>query len=89
MEHLSIKVFGKVQGVFFRKYTREKAVELGLTGWVKNHENGNVIIEVEGDKAAINSFVEWCKKGPPLAKVSAIEVTKGELKFWKEFVIEQ
>lgn len=84
MEVLQITVNGKVQGVWFRKYTQEKANELELNGYVTNKSNGSVFIEVSGKKKAINIFTLWLENvGSPLSKVSGIEILKLDIK--KEF----
>lgn len=67
---LHIIVKGKVQGVFYRKTTYKKAIELGLTGWVKNLRDGSVEIEVEGPESQMLEFVAWCSKGPKNAEVT-------------------
>jgi acylphosphatase len=70
-------VSGRVQGVFFRQTTLERAKILGLTGWVRNTEDGMVEAVFEGDKEKIEMMIEWLKIGPPLAKVENVE-TKWE-----------
>ncbi|MDH5602712.1 MAG: acylphosphatase [Cyclobacteriaceae bacterium] len=87
MKHYTLIVHGKVQGVFFRASTREEAVKLGLTGYVKNNPDGNVIIEVEGEVEVIEQLVEWSHHGPPLAKVTDVEVTEGDLTGYTSFEI--
>ena len=67
-----IRVEGKVQGVFYRKYTQVKAQELGLCGHVQNLEDGNVSIEVEGVDAGLDEFIAWCNEGSPASKVSRV-----------------
>ncbi len=69
-----IKVFGKVQGVFFRRSAKIKAEEFGVVGWVKNCNDGSVEAMAHGEKSQVNKFIDWCKKGPPFAKVESIEV---------------
>ena len=66
-------ISGRVQGVFFRVNTRDKAYELGLTGWVKNRWDGKVEVACEGPKEKINKMLEWLKKGPKYAKVIEVE----------------
>ena len=73
-----IKVFGEVQGVFFRKNTQQKAVELGVTGWVKNENDGTVTVEIEGEIHSILAMQSWLKLGPPHAKVEKLEIEHGE-----------
>lgn len=72
-KRLRIRVTGKVQGVFFRASTEKKAHELGLTGWVRNEDNGDVLIEAEGADEVLASFVAWCKQGPSGALVTSLE----------------
>lgn len=67
-------VSGKVQGVFFRSSTRDVALELGLSGWVKNLADGRVEALFEGKKEAVEKMIEWCKIGPEFAKVTGLEV---------------
>lgn len=87
LSHFNIKIFGRVQGVFFRHESKKIAQELGLTGFVKNLPDGSVYLEVEGDKQAINRFVEWCQSGPPLAKVTRVETSKSTLQNFADFTI--
>lgn len=68
-----ITICGKVQGVFYRKSTQEKALELGIDGWVHNLENGCVEAEVQADSEVLNALFDWCKIGPPAAEVSHLE----------------
>ncbi len=69
-----IIITGRVQGVFFRDYTRENAMKLGLTGWVKNLADGNVEVVVEGEEDKIDMLIELLKKGPPAARVKDVKV---------------
>ena len=83
--HLVIK--GKVQGVFFRASTKEKANELGIKGWVKNMPGGNVEVLATGTKDQLENFIGWCKRGPKHATVSDVIVTHAEETFFNEFRI--
>lgn len=76
-------ISGKVQGVWFRANTKQKAEQLGLTGWVRNTSDGKVEAVFEGDKKLINEIVEWCNQGPPLAEVDNVDISYLEAK--KEF----
>ena len=69
--HLVIK--GRVQGVCFRACTRDKALEIGLTGWVKNSADGSVEAVFEGTKEQLKKAVSWCYKGPPGAGVTGVD----------------
>ncbi len=79
--HLFIS--GRVQGVFFRATTRDKARELGVKGWVKNLPDGKVEVMAEGEKERIDELIEWCRAGPGYAKVSDVEVM--DEKYREEF----
>ena len=69
-----IIVYGQVQRVFFRASTQAQASELGITGWVRNLHDGTVEVHAEGNQDALNNFIEWCRKGPPLAEVSQCDL---------------
>ncbi len=69
-----IFVSGKVQGVFFRSSTEEKAQEIGVTGWVRNLADGRVEAIFEGEQKKVEELVHWCKKGPQYAVVDSVEV---------------
>ncbi len=73
-ESIHIIVKGKVQGVFFRATTREKAHEFNLKGWVKNLSDGNVEIMAAGEKENLNKLVEWCKIGSKGAIVDKVDI---------------
>jgi acylphosphatase len=87
MEHLEITVVGKVQRVWFRQSTLEKALELGVNGYTMNLPNGNVYIEAEADNDTLNQFVEWCKVGSEMSIVENVNVGKGKIKGFKSFQI--
>lgn len=74
----TLRIHGKVQGVFFRESSRAEAVRLGLTGWVRNRADGTVEAVVEGAPAPLEDFIRWCHRGPPSARVSQVERTDGE-----------
>ena len=84
-KHFNIKIFGKVQGVFFRQTTKEKARALGIKGFVRNEPNGSVYIEAEGEEEILNKFIEWCKVGPSQANVDKIEFNESVLKNFPSF----
>jgi len=71
-----VVISGQVQGVWYRASTKEKAEELGLTGWVKNTTRGNVEAVFEGDESTVNEMIAWCWKGPLLAQVTDVKVTR-------------
>ena len=69
-----VYVHGRVQGVFFRATTRDKAIALGVKGWVKNCLDGSVEAVFEGEKDTVEKIVDWCKKGPEGAFVNHIDI---------------
>ena len=69
---ISITVIGRVQGVFYRQSTREKAVAIGVKGKVMNMPDGNVQIIATGTKEQLDKLLEWCKQGPPKAIVANV-----------------
>ena len=71
-----IIVEGRVQGVFFRDYTREEAQKLGLTGWVRNQRDGTVEAVVEGDASRIEQMIQWFHRGSPMSAVTRVTVTE-------------
>jgi acylphosphatase len=70
-----VVISGRVQGVWYRASTKQKAEELGVTGWVKNTDEGNVEAVFEGDKAVVDEMIAWCWKGPSLAKVTNVTIS--------------
>lgn len=85
VKHFSIRVTGKVQGVFFRASTRDEAQRLGLRGWVRNEADGSVSIEAEGDQEALDQLVVWCHRGPKRARVTDVTVQAGEVEHYESF----
>ena len=83
---IKIKVFGYVQGVFFRYTTKKFARNLGLKGYVKNMADGTVYIEAEGPKDKLNELLEFSKRGPKHAQVERVEFTYSQtMNEFKEF----
>lgn len=71
--HLLIK--GRVQGVYYRAFARDIALQLGLRGWVRNLSDGNVEALLEGYRDDIERAMKHCYSGPPGARVDDIDVT--------------
>lgn len=70
-----LRIEGRVQGVFYRHSTKTEARALGLLGWVRNMDDGSVELEVEGPRETVEKLIEWCRKGPPNARVDNVDVT--------------
>ena len=74
--HLSARVYGRVQGVFFRYFVRDVAKTLGLKGYARNLPSGDAVeVQAEGDKQRLEKLVEQLKIGPPGARVRKVETT--------------
>lgn len=69
-----VYVSGRVQGVYFREYTRREAHKVGVTGWVRNLWDGRVEAIFEGPRQAVEHMVRWCHRGSPRAYVEHVEV---------------
>ncbi len=69
-----ISIKGKVQGVFYRLETQKAAKKLGVSGWVRNQPDGTVAALAEGERAAVETLIEWCQTGSPRAAVSKVDV---------------
>lgn len=83
LQTISILVKGKVQGVYFRHFTKSTAEQLGVSGTVKNLPDGNVFIIATGEDYQLNDLIKFCKEGPPKAVVT--EIIKEEMNL-KNFI---
>lgn len=73
-----VVVRGRVQGVWFREGCRRQAQAAGVSGWVRNRSDGAVEAELAGDPEAVQRLVEWCREGPPHARVDTVDVAEVE-----------
>jgi acylphosphatase len=89
MNTIRLIISGKVQGVFYRKSAKEKAIELGVTGTVKNLYTEDVEIIATGNREQLDSFIDWCKAGPPKAVVAKIQVQELPFQLFENFSIER
>jgi acylphosphatase len=71
-----VVVSGRVQGVFFRDTARRRAEAAGVAGWVRNRDDGAVEAAFEGEPAAVEELVEFCRRGPSRAEVAAVDVSE-------------
>lgn len=72
MVRIHAHIYGKVQGVFFRLSTQKAALAAGVSGWVRNRPDGSVEAVFEGDQAAVETVLEWCRSGPENARVESV-----------------
>ena len=70
-----VRIYGRVQGVWFRAWTAREAAQLGLDGWVRNRADGSVEAVFQGSRTAVAAMIERCGHGPPAARVDRIEQT--------------
>jgi acylphosphatase len=70
-----VRIYGRVQGVWFRAWTAREADQLGLDGWVRNRADGSVEAVFQGSRTAVAAMIERCRRGPPAARVDRIEQT--------------
>ena len=82
-----IKVFGRVQGVGFRRSVVSRARQTGLKGFVRNLSDGSVYIEIECDPGQLIDFISWCRESPGYSWVEDVEAEKGPLKNHSQFSI--
>lgn len=78
MRCVKIVVSGRVQGVYFRLFTQNKAKHLEIKGTVQNLPDGRVQIYAQAEHLMMEKFIKWCRKGPVTARVDNIEVTELE-----------
>jgi len=83
----NVLVIGRVQGVFFRSETQDEAIRHSVAGWVRNLPDGRVEAVFEGEKENVEKMIEFCRKGPPGASVTKVDVQwqnfTGEFKNFK------
>jgi acylphosphatase len=83
--HLNITITGKVQSVYYRASTKQKADELGVKGFVRNQPDGSVYIEAEATPELLKKFLAWCHQGPERAQVINVETTSAALQNFEAF----
>ncbi len=73
---LRLLISGRVQGVWYRASTAQKATAMALKGWVRNLPDGRVEVLVQGEKQSLDALATWCHKGPPNARVDDVIVSQ-------------
>lgn len=73
-----LRVYGLVQGVYYRHSTIQQAQRLGLHGWVRNRADGSVEALAQGGAPAVQALVDWARRGPPQALVERVDVADAE-----------
>jgi len=73
----SVKIRGEVQGVFFRAWTRDQALRIGVAGWVRNCADDSVEAHLEGEEGAVSELISHLREGPSGARVASVQVSDG------------
>jgi len=89
MKNCKCIIKGRVQGVWFRKYTQNIARELGVSGFVRNREDGSVEVQASVPLEVWDKFLEALRKGPPLAKVTHIDIKPNSKSFTGDFKVKR
>ncbi|GAB2957796.1 acylphosphatase [Hymenobacter coalescens] len=87
IEHRTFRIYGRVQGVFFRQSAQQQADRLGLHGYARNNADDTVTIEAEGTSEALAALAQWCRQGPPLARVEKVEAQPGPVQGYDGFEV--
>ena len=74
MKARQLRIHGRVQGVFYRGWSRDEALSLGLGGWVRNRSDGSVEMLIRGEEEVVAAMIERCRAGPPAAHVERIDI---------------
>ena len=80
LKQIQMRVFGRVQGVYFRASAQREAKRLGLTGWVRDRNDQTVELVAEGEETGIKDLIAWAQAGPGAARVDKVDVR------WRSFV---
>jgi acylphosphatase len=78
LSRVHLHIYGRVQGVSFRYYARQRAQSLGLAGWARNAPDGSVEVVIEGPEDKVRDFVNWAHRGPSMAEVNRVQVDREE-----------
>lgn len=73
-----LRIYGLVQGVFFRDSLRQQAESLEVSGWVRNRRSGSVEAMLQGEEGAVEALVAWCRIGNGRSRVERVEIEEGQ-----------
>jgi acylphosphatase len=74
-----VVVHGRVQGVGYRYAMADAAAEANVKGWVRNRDDGAVEAHIQGNSEDVSRAIAWCRRGPPAARVTAVDVTEAQI----------
>lgn len=87
IKHFNIKIYGLVQGVFFRVTAKQEADKLNLRGFARNEIDGSVYIEAEGEEENLNRFLKWCNISSSMSQVEKVITTDDKMKNFSDFKV--
>ena len=87
LKQLNIRIYGKVQGVWFRKSVKDQAERIGISGFVMNEPDGTIFIVANGNSEQLDEFITYCKEGPEQADVKNIHIEEEQVKDLEDFRI--
>ena len=87
LKTISLTIHGKVQGVYFRQSTKDKAIRLNITGTVSNLPDGNVKVIATGTEEKLQELITWCHTGPRGADVIAVDVQQLPIAIFEKFLV--
>jgi acylphosphatase len=82
-----LNISGKVQGVYYRASAKQKAMMLGVRGFVRNEADGSVCMELEGEDEAVEAMTKWCRMGPALARVDEVKIEECDKSSYVDFAV--
>jgi len=87
MKTIRLTIKGRVQGVFYRATAKDVADQLGVKGWIKNLSDKNVEIRATASEELLQKLIDWCKQGPPKARVDEVIIEELRLEEFNGFRI--
>lgn len=85
MKAVSLRIRGRVQGVYYRGSAQDEAERLGIAGFAHNEPDGSVSAFAQGEDAAVDAFISWCRRGPSSAHVTSVDVREESPREMKSF----
>ena len=87
MKTIRLIIKGQVQGVFYRATAKDVADLIGIKGWVRNLPDDNVEITATATEETLQKFIDWCKQGPPKARVEDVVIEELDLQEFNNFKV--
>lgn len=85
MKAVSLRIRGRVQGVYYRGSAQDEAERLSLAGFARNDPDGTVAAFAQGEDSDVDAFIDWCRQGPPGARVTSVDVHEESPRDMKTF----